>query len=38
MTGPYDITWVQWAWVAGGAVVVSALAFAFLAWRDRRRK
>lgn len=38
MTGPYDITWTQWAWIAGGMVVLSLLALAALAWRDRRRK
>jgi hypothetical protein len=38
MTGPYDITWAQWAWGFVAFVVLVGIAFVVLAWRDRRRK
>lgn len=38
MSGPYDITWEQWAWMVGAFVVLAGVALGVLAWRDRRRK
>lgn len=37
MSGPYDITRAQWAWIMAGFVVVASLSLLGLWWHEKRK-